>query len=347
MNLTQIAYYTRRGLLIGAIALSGLIILKISLTLAGNIWRKFRPPAPPPPTVTFGKLPKLVFEPNPTEKPKLTFRLETIQGGLPKVTTIGRVYFMPQEGPNLLALDRAQQKAQKMGFKNQPEAISETVYRWTDQKTTLEMNINSGNFHFRYPYETDQELLNEKKLPTDQQAAQDAKAFLQANNLLADDIATGSAEFVYLRFTPPNLTTAISLSEADFIRVNLFRANLDDLKIMPPNPRESPVSFLFSGSRELGKSIIEVNYNYSPIERETFATYPLKPINSAWQELQAGDGYLANLGQNESGQITLRQVYLAYYDSGKPQHYLQPIYVFTGDNGFFAYVAAVDSKWTE
>jgi len=286
----------------------------------------------------------------PQEKSKLSFKLETIQGGLPKLPPVGKVYFMPKEGPNLLALERAGEKAQKMGFRSQPEKISQTIYRWTNQKippTTLEMDINTGNFHLRYPYETDQELLTGKNLPANQQAASEAKNFLSTNGLLTDDLATGSAEFDYLRFTPPSLTPAISLSEADFVRVNLFRANLDGLKILPPNPKESLISFLFSGSREFGKRIIEVNYNYFPIEKEIFATYPLKPINTAWQELQGGQGFIANFGQNEQGQITIRQIYLSYYDAKDPQNFLQPIYVFEGDRNFFAYVPAVDPKWTE
>jgi len=351
-TLTQTAYWTRKGMLVGTIVLIGFIVLKVSLTLAGNVWRKIHPPPPPPPTVAFGKLPKLAFpEQNPPAgETKLIFKLETIQGGLPKLSTIGKVYFMPKEGPNLLALDRARQKAQKMGFRSQSEKVSETVYRWTDQKTpptTLEMDINTGNFYLRYPYEDDQALLTSKNLPPNQQAASEARNFLASNGLLTDDLATGSAEFDYLRFTPPTLVSAISLSEADFVRVNLFRASLDSLKILPPNPKESLISFLFSGSRELGKRIIEINYNYFPVEKETFATYPLKPINTAWQELQGGQGYIANLGQNEQGQITIRQVYLGYYDAKDPQNFLQPIYVFEGDKNFFGYVSAIDPKWTE
>ena len=350
-TLTETAYYTRRGFLLGAIVIIGLIVLKISLTITGNIWRKFNPPSPPPPTVAFGKLPKLVFPANSSAAgKKLSYTLEAIQGGLPKLATVSKVYFMPKESANLLALDRAKEKAQKMGFRSSAVKVTETIYRWNNQlipPTTLDIDINTGGFHLKYPYETDQSLLTAKSLPTNQQAAQEAKSFLINNGLLTDDLATGSAEFDYLRFNPPTLTPAISLSEADLIRVNLFRANLDDLKIFPPNPRESSVFLLFSGSREMGKRIIEIDYNYFPIERQTFATYPLKPIAVAWQEVQDGKSYLANLGQNEQGQITIRQVYLAYYDSKDPQNFLQPIYVFEGDRNFFTYVAAVDPKWKE
>ena len=269
---------------------------------------------------------------------------------MPKLATTGRVYFIPKEGPNLLALDRANQIAKKLSFKNQPQQTSEKIYRWITESTpstTLDIDINTENFHLAYDYQNDQEILNSKDLPTNQQAAEEAKNFLANNGLLSDDLATGSAEFVYLKFTPPNLTPALSLSEADFVRVNLFRADLDGLKILPPNPKNSMISFLFSGSRALGKRIIEVNYTYYPIERETLATYPLKTSQTAWQELQGGAGYVANLGENQNGQIIIREVSLAYFDSNQSQNFLQPVFVFEGDNNFFGFVPAIDSKWTD
>lgn len=348
-SLTQTAYYTRKAIQIGVIALVGFIVLKISFTTARNVWRKLHPPPPPPPTVAFGKLPKIKF-PEQKESPQLTFKLETIEGGLPSLPTIGKVYFMPQGGPGLLALDRARQKARSMGFTASPEAISDILYRWQTAKeptTTLEMNINTGNFHLRYSYEEDPTLLTEKKLPTNEQAASEARSFLQQNGYLSDDLAKGKAEFTYFRFISPNLVPAISLSEADFIWVNLFRADLDDLVILPPNPKDSLVSFLFSGNRERGKRIVEIKYTYSPVDRESFATYPLKSVNTAWQELQGGQGSIANLGENQEGKIVIRRVYLAYYDSSVEGNFLQPIYVFEGDRNFFGYVLAVDPKWMD
>lgn len=264
--------------------------------------------------------------------------------------TITKVYFMPKKEANLLALDRANQQVKKMGFSQRPELIDDNRYRWkTDNSpaTSLEMDINSGNFRLFYEYENDQELLNSKYLPTNEQAASEAKNFLTVNDLLAGDLANGTAEFDYLKANYPSLTPAVSLSEADFVRVNLFRTTLNNLKILPPNPKKSLVSFLFSGSREPGKRIIEINYTYWPIDSENFSTYPLKPLNYAWNQVQADEAYVANLGQNEDGKITIRQAYLAYYDSETPQNYLQPIYVFEGDKNFFAYVPAIDPQWSE
>ncbi|OGV88597.1 hypothetical protein A2Z41_01940 [Microgenomates group bacterium RBG_19FT_COMBO_39_10] len=347
-TLTQTAQTTRKALKYGVIALVVIFVLKIAWGVGTDIWKKIHPPPPPPPTMAFGPLPKLKFPEKQT--PELSYRLETIQGALPQFDNIDRVYLSPQKPPNLLALDRAKQKVRKMGFTGQPEKVNENTYRWTTEitpATTLEMNINTGNFHLRYQFENDQELLVQKNLPTNEQAAQEAKSFLQNNGLLTEDLATGSAEFDYLKYISPNLIPAISLSEADFVRVNFFRADLNDLRIYPPNPKEALVSFLFSGSRLMGKRIIEIKYTYQPIDRNTSATYPLKPINNAWQELQSKQGYIANLGQNDDKQITIRKIYLAYYDSEEPQTFIQPIYIFEGDHNFFAYVPAIDPTWTE
>jgi len=348
-TLTQTAYYTRKTIQISTVTLVGFIVLRVSLTTAADIWRKFRPPAPPPPTVAFGKLPKIKF-PEQEGLPELSFRLETIEGGLPTLPDIGKVYFMPQKGPGLLDLDRAKLRAKSMGFTGQTETISDILYRWrsrTEPTTTLEININTANFQLRYSYEEDPTLLTDKTFPPTDQLANEARKFLDSNEYLSDDLATGRAEFAYFRFFSPNLVPAVSLSEADFVRVNLFRVDLDELRILPPNPKDSLISFLFSGSREGWKRFVEVKYTYFPIDLETFATYPLKSLDTVWQELQGEEGFIAHLGENQDGKITVRRVYLAYYNFGEEQSFLQPIYVFEGDQNFFGYVSAVSPEWTE
>jgi len=346
-SLTDTAQTTRKALKYGVIVIIVLIILKIAWDVTKNVWHIIHPAPPPPPTVAFGKLPKLKFPERDT--PQLTYRLETVQGALPTLPDVGRVYFMPKEPPSLLALDREKQKARQMGFTTEPVKTGASTFRWTTTDvppTTLEIDINNGNFHFRYQYENDQEILVQKNLPIDEQSAKEGKSFLRGLGLLSEDIATGSAEFNYLKFISPNLIPAVSLSEADFVRVNFFRADLHGLRILPPNPKEASISFLFSGDRRRDKRIIEVHYNYFLIDINTSATYPLKPINTAWQELQEGEGYIANLGQNEE-EIVIRRIYLAFYDSKEAQHFLQPVYVFEGDQGFYAYVSAIDPKWME
>lgn len=262
----------------------------------------------------------------------------------------GNVYFMPESGPNLLALDRAKERAKKIGFSEEPTRLSPTLCRWegkTDPPTTLELDIISGNFKFTYPYQDDPSLINNNYLSNNSQAIALVQNFLSSFESLPQDLEIDQSKIDYLRFENGELVPAIAISETQFLRINSSRKSLDDLPILSPNPKEALINFLVSGSSDLRKKIVMINYTYHPIERETFSTYPLKSSAQAWQELQAGQGYIANLGRNENGKITIRRIYLAYFESKESQKFLQPIFVFEGDNDFYAYIAAVDSTMTE
>ncbi|MFZ5365941.1 MAG: hypothetical protein ACOZBZ_01480 [Patescibacteria group bacterium] len=348
-TLTETAYYTRKGIKYGAIALVVFLVFRFIWGITSAYLRKIHPPPPPPPTVSFGKLPKIDF-PKKEGLPTLSFKLETIQGAVPKLDSISKVYFSVKPGATLLSLDRAKETAKKMGFSTNPQALSSKTYRFQTQTTpptSLDIDIITLNFKLYYDFSSDQTILTEKKLPSNDQAISEAKSFLSSAGLLAQDLSLGKAQVSYLKYQAPNLMPAISLSEADFVKVGLFREDLGGLPILPENPKEGSITFLFSGARAREKRIVEINYNYNKIERESFATYPLKSAQTAWQELQGGKGFIASLGENTDGKITVRKVYLAYFDSPQPQNFLQPIFVFEGDRDFFAYVSAVDSKWIE
>jgi hypothetical protein len=53
------------------------------------------------------------------------------------------------------------------------------------------------------------------------------------------------------------------------------------------------------------------------------------------------------MGDNAGGTVTIRRIYLGYYDSLTPQEFLMPIVVFEGDGGFLGYVQAVTNEWLQ
>jgi hypothetical protein len=352
-TLTETAYYTRRIVTIFVASLIGFTVFRLSFFTARDIWIRYNPPPPPPPTVEFGKLPQVVFPESEKPLPELAYRLETIGGAFTETPQSTKVYFMPQKAANLLALDRAKDKAKILGFGDEPKRLTGTTYRWEkriEPPTTLEMDIISGSFYLRHLYEESPLLLSEKELPTNEQAIIEAKNFFDNLDLLTTDLTNGSGEVSYYRLILPDLIPVSSISEADFIRVDLFRADLGEYQIVPNNPIESPIFVLISGVKQnarQGERILEANYVYHPVSLENYATYPIKTIDSAWQELQGGEGYVANLGRNPEGQIVIRNAFLAYYDSEEKQPFLQPVYVFEGDGDFYAYVAAVSEEWSE
>lgn len=345
-TLTETTFYTRKLIKYGTFILIGLLGGKLLLDISLTMWRKLHPPPPPPPTVSFGKLPKIEF-PEKEKISGLEFQLETPTGTLPEFPDRAKVYFMPYLRPNLLALDRAKKQAALMGFRTEPKAISEKIYKWTkvnDGIFSLEMDIFSGSFIFSYDWQNDQTILLGKNLPGKEEAKREGQNFLKKAQILEKDLLEGRMGVFYFKPVGGKLVPAVSPSEASFAKVEMFRKNIDELPVLTPDPGKGIVSILISGSREYEKKVVRVESNYFPVKYDSWGTYPIKTSAAAWQELKAGKGFIARW-DGSGNKVIIRRVYLAYFDSPKPQEFLQPIIVFEGDNNFFAYVPAVTPEW--
>lgn len=348
-TLTETAYFTRNAIKFGSIGLVLLLVIRVIWGIFSAWWVKANPPPPPPPTVSFGKLPVLNF-PAKNDLPKITYKLETIEGTVPKLDSVGAVYTSVIPEAKFLSLEKIKATAARMGFTLEPQALENQKYRFVSPNspsTVLDIDKISGDFRLVFDFTGDSTVLSEKKLPNNDQAIAEAKSFLQGAGVYEKDIETGTGTVSYLKYQAPDIVPAISLSEADFVKVALYRENLNNLKIVEENPLSPYISVVISGNRSREKHLIETNYHYNQIDREKSATYPLKNSSTAWQELQSGKGFIASLGENQDGMITIRRISLAYYDSRQPQNFIQPIFVFEGDRNFFAYVSAIDPKWVE
>lgn len=344
-SLTQIAINIRKVIRYGIFFLIFLIVGRIFLGIGLGIYRTIFPPAPPPPTVTFGKLPKLPF-PQKTALANLTYTLETAEGGLPKLATQAKVFFMPKLSPNLLSLDLAKEKAGSLGFTTDPQKVSETVYRFSNKSSpsTLEFNIVTGIFSISYDLGADSSPL-QRRPPVAEIAASQIRSYLSSASSLPEDL-TGPTNYGYLKLSEGKFVSALSLSEANLVKVNLFRKSYDDLDSLTPDPNEANVWFVVSGAMEKEKQIVAGQYHYFSVDEGKYSTYPIKTVQAAWDELGAGKAYLATPGINKDGdKITIRKIYLAYYDAGEPTDFYQPIFVFEGDRGFISYLPAVTSDY--
>ncbi len=313
------------------------------------LWLLVFPPKLPPPNHAFGKLPAVKFLPQASPSAALTFRLETIQGNVPRASESATVYFMPKSPANLLALTKAQELAQRFGFDPTPVQESKNIYRFNDPSLPLRRlryDLVSNNFILRYGFEQDTSIFSERDLPTPDAAIAEAKSLLQTYNLYVDDIAGGKNSISFLKLSGNRLISTTSLSQADSVEVDFFRKPVGGMTIFTPRLDEAPVAIIFSGSRNQSKRLLQFAYNFWPIDYQTFATYALKTSMQAWQELQGGGGFIARYPTNGTTAL-VRNIYLAYYDTFGEQNYLQPVFVFEGDDGFLAFIGAISPQWTE
>ena len=345
-TLTEVSFYARRGIKWGAIGLVIIMLIPPTLTLIRRVYLAINPPPPPAPTVRYGKLPMLVFPSTTNNFSKLNYRLETIEGGLPKLTNVSKIYFVSINKSRILELERIKAKAAVLGFSQAPEKADEQTYKFVHAAlpSQLTVNIIYNSYIYGYDWRSDADILGGRDVPNNGQALVEAKNFWQNLGLLAGDLADGKAKFTYLALNGGELVPTTALSEANFVRVDLQRSDKDGLPVVTPT--NLPVYVIFSGAPDRSKRVIEARYAYSKILDDNFSTYPLKSVDQAWNELQAGGGYVANPSAS-SGQVAIRKAFLAYYESDTPQEFFQPVFVFEGDGGFVAYVPAVSAEYSQ
>lgn len=345
-SLTQIAITARKAIRYTIFVIIFLIVGKFILDGATAIYLKVFPPGPPPPTIKFGKLTKIPF-PTGTPTARLNYTLETATGGLPTdIPTQAKVYFMPKPNSSLLSLDAAKAKAVALGFTAGPVAESDTIYKFTNPNypSMLEMNIISGTFSISYDLSADRSPISARP-PAAEVAAALFRSDLSAANILPDDL-TGPTTHDFYKLSSGTLASAISLSEADVVKVNLFRKNYDNLPSMSVNPNEANVWAIISGAQQHDQQIVAAEYHYYPVDESQYSTYPIVTPAEAFAQLTANQAYIADLGLNKDGDsLKIRKIYLAYFDPESEADFYQPIYVFEGDNGFIAYYPAISPTY--
>ncbi|MCX6816866.1 MAG: hypothetical protein NTZ93_03305 [Candidatus Beckwithbacteria bacterium] len=344
-TLTETAVGAKKVFLFGLVAVVAFLLLQVGLFFFNTYLKVVKPAPTPPPTVAFGKLTKIAW---PQKlNPEITLRLETTTGGTPDLGDRAEVYLMPTFRSNFLALDQAKLTAKKMSFTDQPKEITDRRYRWETEEflpSILEMDIINGSFSLKRNWQTDPTILSEKQLPGKEQTIIEVKNFLRQVGLLSSELENARIEISYLTFSSGQYQKAVSLSEADFVQADVFRPDINNHAVFPPNPQKGIISIIFSGSRETAKQIIQVDYNYFPVNFDQSATYPIKSASQAWRELQTKQGFIASVGSS-SEVVAIRRIYLAYYDSETPNGFLMPIIVFEGDSGFYGYVPAITNEW--
>lgn len=351
LTLTQASFFARQTIKFGAFAIVFIIVGQMFLSAFTTYWRTVHPTPPPPPTVGFGILPAPQFKTktkSTVHQPK-NYKLETATIGLGHFPNQLKVYLMPKKAPNLLDHENALKLAKRYGFVFKPETIDDTHYRWIKPgklTQTFDLNIISHTFDYKTDFLDKPELLLEsKELPTKYAAVELVKGFLRQSGPLARDIATASGQTRYLKIVGNDLEPALAASEADLMQIDINRLPIDQrYQTYTQQGEQGIIHALLSGYGHGISQIVKLNNHYYPIDYLTYETYPLKNVKEAWNLLVADHGYIAAY-RSKRDTVVVREVELGYYDDLNGSQYLEPIFVFKGDDGFLGYVPAIGARY--
>ncbi|MFC1649486.1 hypothetical protein ACFL2C_02095 [Patescibacteria group bacterium] len=340
-SLTKAAVVSRKTIRYGIYALIAILIIRLAFNGLVSVYKKVFPPKDPPPTVKYGTLPSIPFPVQ--EEVQISYELEFLND-VEKFPDQTRVYFIPKPTTNLLALDNAREKASSLGFSGNGRELVETIYSFvsTDGLSTLNINIVTGAFSIAYDTNSNPSILDSRP-PNFEAAEAIVRDKLRSANLLSPDLADGTSTNQYLKKVGGGFGPAISLSEANVTKINLYRKplGLGEIPSVSADPDQSNVWFMVAPP----STIIAAEYHYFPIDEMESATYPLKTFDQAWDDLENGKAFIASRGSNESDQVLITNAFLAYFDPSQYTEFYQPVVVFENEDGFRAYVPAVTSEF--
>lgn len=333
MTLTQTAILVKQVILISSIAL----LLGLTSFIGYKVWYAYYlahlPPVEEKPDTKFGLLPSIDFPKGNVSTSNFSYSLDTTTGGLPKVGVdpnfekIIKVYFVTQTFATLLSADRSQSLAEKFSITNQPEVLSETKYKFKDKEKTLHVNLDNGNFS----YTNEATISAQPNLDNDNKLVSDFENILSNLGILKDDLINGRTKVTHLK------TNGI-----ETVLISLWPTPIDKKSIFSTDPNKSLVSATVIGGANVLENYLSLNFTYYPIESSTFATYPTKTAETAFDDLKQGKGVV--LVEPDKPKVSITSVYLGYYLAENYSPYLQPIFVFEGPN-FVAYVDAISEQF--
>lgn len=341
VRLTELVYLFKKSKKWIIIWLCVFIFLLLLLNFRKGIIGAIFPKKPPPETVAFGVLPKYDLSDGIKPKEGINYRLQTISGNLPEMPKNAKVFGVAQKIPSFAAEEIIKARARTLKFNVEASKVSGSLLEFPDlenKQRTLFFDILSGNFSLGSNF-------------TDPSIAIKRPKNLEGPRVIADSLfETMGLDFVLfpkdkavikkLKLENGKLVEADALINTDMVQVDYYYSDFDSLPTTFVRKDTSLVFAIVENSE-----IVYARKEVPDIEIFKFATYPLRPIANAWEELKAGNGYFNS--ELDGSTFDVKDIILGYVIGTKNEEYIQPVYIFKGENNFAAYISAVSDNWVE
>lgn len=330
----------------GIISIALMVFIFLSIKVGGFLKEALFPTPAPAPTVTFGKLPKVPF-PEDEQTNNFSYSIDTLTGKLPIFSDRATIFKTTEQKPDLLAFEKAKQKASSLGFNQDPITLPDGIYKWQDQSSIekkLTLSILELKLTLDSNFYTNEYVVSRKNLPSEDEAISIATDMLSDISMLIENIDKEKTSTTLFNIKNYALIPATSFAESQIIQVNFFQKDIDEKPVYYKSPYTPNISVYIAGG-ERRAQIVKADYFYQELSEEE-ATYPIKTADEAFEELKNGKAFYASLPIDKN-EIAIKEITLAYYIPDKAYKYLMPIIAFQGDKGFYAYVSAIKDEWIE
>lgn len=360
MTLTEAVYYIRK---IVPMAILGGIFLVI-LFILFKIVELSRPEtsfvATPTAAPAYGQL----QPPNLKEAQKapknITYTMNTIEGVPLTATTSARIYFVPKKSPGLSFREKAGVIAKALNFEEGTTTSrydqSTETYTLVDRAKRLIVDIDTFNYTYTQDFdlETKKKILD-VKIPTEEIIKSKAQDIVRSLGRYPPDIAQGTQAISYIAYKEASgsaQTTADVVQDprtANMVSVEIFPAKINELNAVTESYVSSPNRVIFIPQEADKDFVVKAQIKVFEKQEDQFSVYPLKTGVQALQDLRDGKAWIVQGGNYllENSTIGVTSMQTAYLVPDAYTQYIQPVYVFIGDNNFIAYVPAILDTWMQ
>lgn len=338
IHLTQLVFLLKKWRKSIGFGVVSFIVLIFVLNSWDRISNALFPPPPPPETVAFGILPPYDLSDGFKPKSPVEFKLQTITGNFPKLPKNAKVFQTAKRIPSFDSEESIKERAGKLGFFKEPVKITGSIMEFGSSSIeTKNLIYDTLTLNYVMSFKLEPSLILAKPGNIDSSISA-ASNFLESMGLDTDLYPKSKITTKTLKFENNNIVEANSLSNADLIEVAFNLTDIDAL----------PTIFIKKGSNSIFVLVANTKVVYAKketpnVELFRFATYPLKPVARAWEELNAGNGYF-NM-ENTNSVIDIKEIWLGYVTGFKNNQTFQPVYLFLGEKDFVAFIPAVADEW--
>jgi hypothetical protein len=303
----------------------------------------------------FGKIGKTITQVKIDYPGQLNLTLDTIEGTPVTASQTARVYYLPPKTPQFGYREKIIFSAKEVGFKTEiiKYSMQDNIASFVDAKQSLNIDVDNYNFNYKYNFENDSQIFKDSKIAqrnvVENRVKVDAVTFIDKIKKFPEELALGKERIIYLDYNvaKKEFNVVKRKEDANAIEIDFYRADIDGTGTIPPKYYNSQNYVVLTYSKSELPRIIKAELKYFEKETTKVGVYPLKTGVQAWDDLKNKNGTIISLGNNSGENIAIKSMKLFYFDPDIYQPYLQPVYVFVGENGFVAYVEAVSSSYIE
>ncbi|OGK21101.1 hypothetical protein A2866_02780 [Candidatus Roizmanbacteria bacterium RIFCSPHIGHO2_01_FULL_39_8] len=345
MSLTELSYYLRKFLPFGILILLIILILYYLVQLAilsiqpeqktnislDPVFGKIKPPI-------LGKT---------TSSAGLNYTIDTLEGTPITATSSADVYFLPTSPVRFGYREKIYLMAKTLGFdtevvKHKLEG-KEAVFK--DENQTLTIDITNFNFTYEYSFENHPDIFEGAQAPDKTISISNAIEFLKTVDRYPAELTQGKTNAILIKYDPALRKIFLTKEElsANMIEIDFYRPDMGSYIVVSPEYYNSQ-NYVMMVQSSSGYKIVKAQVHFYEKSEAQIGIYPIKTGDAAWQALKTGKGW-AIQNPNVLRDVVIKEMFMGYLDPDIYQEYLQPVYVFLGENNFVAYVPAVADEY--